>query len=124
MTTIVYHFYTDLLSIVSYDTIIDPKTSASIAIPMNPLEFYAMLVTSDIPPLSPSEVQNTQPYLQIINTQVFYDMLQTYIELHHIPPNHITVKTRKFYLKPFDVIQQSTILPSGTTFSLYHFYHL
>jgi len=114
MSLLVYNFLSDCFHITD-NVDIDSSNSVSIPIPMNPLEFYVTIVMSD--------TTNT-PHIQLDNTDNYHTVLDAYIHFRHFQDSFIVSKTRKFHIKPFDVIQQYTTLPCGTTFSIYHFLHL
>ena len=113
---LVHNFEKDIFHIIEDHeaSSIDPKTSAWIEIPMNPLEFYVMTIKG---------IDISQ--LKLVTYDEYQRNVDTYISYCQCDHDKIIVKTGKFNFSKFDVIAKHTILPSEfCSFSIYHFYHL
>ncbi len=115
---LVYNFINNSFEIINEDKLssVDSKTSESIPIPQNPLEFYVMTYK---PPT------NTNFKLLLITPPEYHRIVDKYIRHIECDTNTIMVNTRKAHIYKFDVISEYTILPTDLpTFAIHQFIHL
>jgi|LauGreDrversion4_2_1035121.scaffolds.fasta_scaffold90677_5 hypothetical protein len=115
---LVYNFIHNSFEIINEDKLssVDSKTSESVQIPQNPLEFYVMTYK---PPT------NTGFKLLLITPPEYNRIVDKYIRHIELDTNTITVNTRKAHIYKFDVISEYTILPTNLpTFAIHQFTHL